>query len=102
MADFFAPFDPPLPQPVTASVPAVTETTVYGLAALQSECERVAAAPEGCRNDTLNKAAFALGRLVAAGALEEAAARAALASAAQEAGLPPGEAGRTIGSGLAA
>jgi hypothetical protein len=41
----------------------------YALAALDKECEAVANALEGTRNDTLNKAAYNLGQFVAAGEL---------------------------------
>ena len=39
--------------------------TLYGAAALEAETERVRAAPQGQRNHTLNRAAFALGQLEA-------------------------------------
>lgn len=50
----------------------------YGAAALRDECERVAAARSGRQNTTLYEAAFALGRLVAGGVLDEATVRAEL------------------------
>jgi hypothetical protein len=59
----------------------------------------LAAAP-GTRNSALNGAAFALGELTARRALPPKLAYDALLRAAS-AGLPPGEASRTIGSGLA-
>ena len=76
--------------------------TAYALAALRDETRLVAAARPGTRNDTLNRAAFSLGQLVAAGLLPPLAVASALAGAAERAGLPAGEARRTIGSGLAA
>ena len=76
--------------------------TAYALAALREETRRVAAARPGTRNDTLNRAGFSLGQLVAAGLLPPAAVITALASAAGRAGLPEGEARRTIRSGMAA
>ncbi len=76
--------------------------TAYALAALREEARRVATARPGTRNDTLNRAAFSLGQLAPAGLLPPAAVIAALASAAREAGLPEGEARRTIRSGMAA
>jgi len=72
------------------------------MAALRDETRLVAAAQPGTRNDTLNRAAFSLGQLVAAGLLQPLAAASTLASAAERAGLPADEARRTIGSGLAA
>ena len=79
----------------------------YAAAALEGECRRVAAAPEGLRSDTLNRAAFSLGTLVGAGALDEAlvvdslAAAAATASRSGERPLGAREAMATIRSGLA-
>ena len=60
------------------------------------------AARVGTRNDTLNDAAFALGQLVAAGALGESQVHAALVIAATATGLPEDEARRTIASGMRA
>jgi hypothetical protein len=74
----------------------------YGAAALKDERATVASAQEGCRNDTLVRAAFSLGQLVAAGSLDGDEVAAALLDAATGAGLPEGEARRTIASGLAA
>jgi Bifunctional DNA primase/polymerase, N-terminal len=74
----------------------------YAMAALHEETRLVAAARPGTRNDTLNRAAFSLGQLVAAGLLPPLAVASTLADAAERAGLPPDEARRTIRSGLAA
>lgn len=59
----------------------------YGLSALERECSRVARAGPGTRNDTLNRAAFSLGQIVASGALGEAEVAAALEDAAAQSGL---------------
>lgn len=83
-------------------VPGGTRGAAYAMAALREETRRVAAARPGTRNDALNRAAFSLGQLVAAGRLPRPAVTAALASAAQRAGLPAGETRRTIRSGLTA
>jgi Bifunctional DNA primase/polymerase, N-terminal len=74
----------------------------YARAALEGEVEKVRSAPIGSRNHTLNAAAFALGQLVAAGALDAEPAVGALLHAAQAAGLGQREAERTIVSGLRA
>jgi Bifunctional DNA primase/polymerase, N-terminal len=80
----------------------------YGRAALDRETRRVAHAPRGQRNDTLNRAAFALGQLAAAGLLPAALVRAELFDAARQAGLDRdpgcgrGGIDRTIRSGLTA
>jgi hypothetical protein len=73
----------------------------YGRAALAREQAAVAAAPVGRRNATLNRAAFNLGQLVAAGLLEADQVRATLLAAALEAGHPETKARATIASGLA-
>ncbi|MGY4770304.1 bifunctional DNA primase/polymerase (plasmid) [Kribbella sp. CWNU-51] len=91
----------PYPGP-TGTVPELKNTSGYTLAALAGELEKVLAATTGQRNDTLNRAAFALGQLVGAHLLDEATARDELLSAAGRIGLPLIEAGRTITSGLTA
>jgi hypothetical protein len=74
----------------------------YGAAALRVESDRVRSAPVGQRNHTLNSAAYSLGQLVAAGALQQDRVVVALASAAEAAGLEPSEIAATIASGLSA
>lgn len=76
----------------------------YVAAALRGELDAVLAAQpgSGCRNDTLDRAAFALGQLVGASLLPEGLATAALAEASAAIGLPPREAHATIRSGLVA
>src|SRR4029453_12181955 len=72
----------------------------YGPPALARERTAVAAAPPGRRNVTLNRAAFNLGQLVAAGLLDAGEVRAVLLAAALEAGTPEARARPTIASGL--
>jgi hypothetical protein len=74
----------------------------YAVAALAAESARVAAAPVGARNDTLNRAAFALGRFVGAGLLDAGEVVRELDAAARRAGLGRAEVRRTIRSGLSA
>jgi hypothetical protein len=74
----------------------------HAMAALRDEARLVATARPGTRNDTLNRAAFNLGQLVAAEQLPQVAVVTAPASAAGRAGLPPDEAQRTIRSGVTA
>lgn len=74
----------------------------YAMAALRAETERVASARPGTRNDTLNRAAFSLGQLVAAGLLPPLPVITSLIGAARHAGLPEEEAVRTVRSGMAA
>ena len=74
----------------------------YALAAFREQTRRVAEARVGTRNDTLNRAAFSLGRLVAAHLIPPLPVVTGLAEAAARAGLPEEEARRTIRSGMAA
>jgi hypothetical protein len=73
----------------------------YGRAALTRERAAVATAQPGSRNATLNRAAFNLGQLVAAGLLEAEEVRVVLLAGALEAGNPEAKASATIRSGLA-
>jgi len=72
------------------------------LEALRRECAKVGEARQGTRNDTLNRAAFAAGRLVAGGDLRREDAEERLAEAAILAGLEQDEIEKTIASGLSA
>jgi Bifunctional DNA primase/polymerase, N-terminal len=105
------PVPPPLLQALTPApaVPArrsphppMARPTGYGPAALTREADRVATAPPGTRNDTLNRAAFNLGQLIPTGHITETDATTTLTDAARQAGLPEAEAARTIASGLTA
>lgn len=90
--------EPPRRRPA----PTVTAGRGYGPGAVASEASRVAAAPNGDRNETLNRAAFRLGQLVAAGHTTALDVTEALAAAAASCGLPTEEAEQTIASGLEA
>ena len=71
---------PPECRPAVAS--QVRDLGAWAATALRGETERVRAAVEGGRNHALNKAAFHLGQLIAAGALPEDLAEAELLDAA--------------------
>ncbi len=86
-----------LPEAGPGSAPRVRP---YVEAAVRRELEAVAGAIEGARNDTLNRAAFALARFVASGELRAADLEAGLVAAAAQAGLPEREARATIASAL--
>ncbi len=88
---------PPAPSPVLT---VSDHQSKYALAALHGEAQRVAASSEGGRNDTLNKAAFSLGQLVGAGALNKPMVEGVLLDAALTCGLDQTEARKTIASGL--
>jgi hypothetical protein len=72
------------------------------MATLHEETRLVATAPLGTRNDTLNRAAFNLGQLMATGMLPSLATVTALINAAERSGLPREEACRTSRSGMTA
>lgn len=74
----------------------------YGHAALASELATLAGATEGTRNDTLNRAAFSLGSLVAGGDLDRHRVETALLAIALSVGLSESEARATIKSGMEA
>ncbi|MBN2498271.1 MAG: hypothetical protein JXR96_27010 [Deltaproteobacteria bacterium] len=76
--------------------------TAYSEATLAGVLDDLRQAEEGQRNATLNRAAFRLGQLVAAGELDRSEAEQELLSAAQAAGLDKSEALPTIKSGLRA
>ncbi|WP_433503206.1 bifunctional DNA primase/polymerase [Pseudonocardia halophobica] len=94
----------PARQDFTPLLDVVGRRSRYAAAALRGELDNVLAARPGShqRNDTLNRAAFALGQLVGADLLTEGLATAALAEASAAIGLPPAEAHATIRSGLTA
>jgi hypothetical protein len=89
----------------TSNAPRLTSrsrSAAYGNAALRRTLERLAQSPNGTRNDSLNGAAFALGQLVAEGALDEVETTAALTQAGRDLGLGLNECERTVASGLSA
>jgi hypothetical protein len=90
------------PRTTLPPAPAVSgRGSGYGRAALARERAAVATAPVGGRNATLNRAAFNLGQLVAAGILDADQVQAVLLAAALEAGNSEAKARATISSGLA-
>jgi hypothetical protein len=82
--------------------PGTRGATAYAMAALREETLRMAIAVDGTRHDTLNKAAFSLGQLVAAGLLPDLAVITSLADAARMSGLTDPDIARIIRAGLAA
>lgn len=93
---------PPVAPAVTRPGPLGEVTERYGLAALEAEVRAVLAAPEGQRNGTLNRAAFSLGQLAAAGLLAGADVVVQLRWAAAQVGLGERETDQTIRSGFTA
>lgn len=94
--------------PSSAAAPAALTkvsppgSTAYGRGALRSAAARVAEAPEGTRNFTLNREAHAVAQLVSGGEVDGPDARAVLEEAARDAGLPDAETRRTLDSALIA
>jgi hypothetical protein len=66
------------------------EGTAYGLAVLRHKAADMAAAPEGTRNETLNRVTYIVGQFIAGGELAEAA-LVKIRQAAEQAGLSPEE-----------
>lgn len=102
--DFYDLFAKPQPDPSPSNVHPIdpARATRYATRALEAETQAVAAAAEGTRNHQLNRSAFNLGQLVAAGHLDHGATWAALATAARAAGLDESEIRATLASGLGA
>lgn len=90
---------PPIPLRAIVSAP---RHEGYAAAALANEATRVATTPPGSRNDTLNRAAFSLGQLIATGDLDRAEVELVLTAAAEQCGLEAREISRTITSGISA
>jgi hypothetical protein len=80
--------------------PPPVRASKYAAEAMRRESASVVIAPDGSRNDALNKASFNLVTLIGAGELDRAEAEAELSRAAVACGLDDGEAPRTIASGL--
>jgi putative DNA primase/helicase len=87
--------------PVLAATSPPSRTSMgsgsYGLAAVAAELEEVRTAPEGERNNQLNRSALALGSLYAGGECTDV--REEIVAAAMSAGLPEAEARKTLESG---
>lgn len=93
---------PPQQRPATAPAHSMAGVTGYAQEALARETLAVAMAPEGTRNDALNKAGFNLAQLVAGGELPPELMVQELTLAARSAGLDDVEISRTLRSALPA
>lgn len=78
------------------------DTTAWARKALQGELDRLAQAPIGQRNNTLNRVAFRLGQIIAGGQLDEAEIEHLLVGRALDIGLGEREAVATVHSGISA
>lgn len=88
------PAKPAQDAPQAPRVASVAEPTAWALGALESACRAVASAPEGDRNNVLNREAYSMGGFVAAGQLSAAVVEAALFDATQRAGYATPDADR--------
>ncbi len=93
---------PPPPSPRTEPRPIDGDVSAYAAAAITDELNRLAEAAEGCRNDQLNRSAFAVAGFVRAGIAPEDWARALLEDCAIGIGLSVIEARGTIDSAFKA
>lgn len=95
------PAEPPLPtQPCVAH--SGLPGRAYAIGALRRAVEQVATAPQGQRNDTLNRCVWSVSRFISVGLLQPTEIAEALAHAARVAGLHRLEVERTLASGLKA
>jgi Bifunctional DNA primase/polymerase, N-terminal len=94
------------PRPLATLLSQLSKPVMHGdryvTAALTNELNAVKAAPQGQRNEQLNRSAFAVGRFVAAGQLDGSHAAAALLEAGLCAGLTETESIKTIRSAFTA
>ena len=97
-----APQPPPTIEIPDSPVHAGGRQVRYADAAMRRELAGLAAAVEGTRNATLNRAAFSLGQLVATGLLDRDQVVEELERVAAGIGLGPAEVRRTVASGLTA
>lgn len=88
-----------MPRP---ALPSGGRAERYAAAAMRDELARLAAAAEGSRNASLNRASFSLGQLVAAGLLDHDHVASELERVATGIGLGEREIQRTVASGLGA
>src|SRR6266851_907986 len=95
-----APAAPADPTPRRQRVQVNGHAHGYGAGALRSAADRVLAAPEGKRNETLNVEAFGIGQLVGGGVISRTDAEAVLEGAGIEADLTIAETRATVRSGL--
>ncbi|MEV7417504.1 bifunctional DNA primase/polymerase [Streptomyces sp. NPDC089919] len=100
LSDLLTP--PPAPAPVSVAVlqSRIGRADRYATAALNGEAAKVKAAATGAQNTTLYNAAYALGRLVAAGALTEREVTDTLTEVALAKGLAASRAAASIRDGI--
>lgn len=92
---------PEVPRERTPTLGRIAQAGAWASAAVEGEVQRLRTAPEGARNDTLNRVAFRLGQLVG-GTLSEEQIEQILVDNAKSIGLTEHEALATTRSGLRA
>lgn len=98
--DFYDLFRPAEAERTPLSVvPTNGTATNYAAAALRREAESVASAPDGTRNDSLNRAWFNMGRHIGAGNIDVETVRATLRDAGRACGLAEDEVGLILRDG---
>lgn len=100
LGDLLTPPPAPAPVPVAVLRSRIGKADRYATAALNGEIAKVAAAATGTQNTTLYNAAYALGRLIAAGTLTEHDVTGALTEAAMAKGLAPSRIAASIRDGI--
>ncbi|MCX5394198.1 bifunctional DNA primase/polymerase [Streptomyces sp. NBC_00094] len=100
LSDLLTP--PPAPTPMSASTvrARIGRADRYTAAAVNGELAKLSAAPDGEHNLTLYRAAYALGRLIAAGSLSEQEVTDRLTEAALAKGLAPSRTASSIRDGI--
>ena len=95
----------PPPEPVHRAAPDLSsgdKARSYAVGALKSAIAKVACAPSGAANSTLNAETYAIGRFLSDGSVTEGEVRDCMVAAARARGIPIREAMATIDSGLRA
>ncbi|MFG2902053.1 bifunctional DNA primase/polymerase [Streptomyces zaomyceticus] len=100
LCDLLTPPPAPAPLSVSAVRARIGRADRYAAAALDGELAKLAVAPDGEHNLTLYRAAYALGRLIAAGSLSEQAVTDRLTEAALAKGLTAARTASSIRDGI--
>ncbi|MFF7779496.1 bifunctional DNA primase/polymerase [Streptomyces tanashiensis] len=100
LCDLLTPPPAPAPLSVTAVRARIGHADRYAEAAMDGELAKLAAAPDGEHNLTLYRAAYALGRLIAAGSLSEQEVTDRLTEAALAKGLAASRTASSIRDGI--
>ncbi|MET9723040.1 bifunctional DNA primase/polymerase [Streptomyces zaomyceticus] len=100
LCDLLTPPPAPAPLSVSAVRARIGRTDRYAAAAMNGELAKLAAAPDGEHNLTLYRAAYALGRLIAAGSLLEQEVTDRLTEAALAKGLTASRTASSIRDGI--